>query len=237
MKTLILSDIHSNIYALEAIWRQENDCDLVACTGDLVDYGSYPREVVAWMKAHKVICTMGNHDQWVAMQFRTGSFFESMPVEERTWAHHNASLLTEADVAFLESLPIAATLQLDGTGYGLTHLYQEYDEIVSLHAFMNFRAGAFKGAAANDFKRLILGHTHRQSVRYLSDEVLWLNPGSVSYRRRDDPDQTAHYITITDRVISLKRQAYDLEPLRKAVQGVSLKESEMQVTRWFFGNR
>ncbi len=36
--------------------------------------------------------------------------------------------------------------------------------------------------------RLVIGHTHRQAVRYLSDSPLWLNPGSVSYRRFDDLD-------------------------------------------------
>lgn len=237
MKTLILSDIHSNIYALEAIWAQENDCDLVACTGDLVDYGPYPREVVGWIKAHEVVCTQGNHDQWVVMNHRRGHFLERMPAEERAWVHHNASLLEEEEVQFLESLPKVVALQLDGVSYGMTHFYQEYEEIVSLHAFENFRREAFKGVAANDFKRLILGHTHRQGLRFLRDDIFWLNPGSVSYRRQDDPDQTAHYATITDGAISLKRLAYDLAPLRKYVQGVSLKESEMQVARWIFGQR
>ncbi len=83
--------------------------------------------------------------------------------------------------------------------------------------------------------RLILGHTHRQAVRYLSDEVFWLNPGSASYRRYDDPDQTAHYATIIDGVISLKRLSYDMERLRQAVSQIELIDSEMRVAlRSFF---
>lgn len=49
MKALILSDIHSNIYALEAIWNKERDSDLILCAGDLVDYGPFPQEVLAWV--------------------------------------------------------------------------------------------------------------------------------------------------------------------------------------------
>jgi predicted phosphodiesterase len=75
---------------------------------------------------------------------------------------------------------------------------------------------------------LILGHTHRQAVRYLSDDVLWLNPGSASYRRRDDPDQTAHYATIVDGRISLHRLDYHRSPLYQAVQSLAINDLEKQ---------
>ena len=63
MKALIISDIHSNIFALEAIWQREHDCDVVFCAGDLVDYGPSPGEVIAWVQAHGVACVQGNHDR------------------------------------------------------------------------------------------------------------------------------------------------------------------------------
>ena len=46
MKALILSDVHSNVIALEAIWAREGDADAIYCAGDLVDYGVYPRETL-----------------------------------------------------------------------------------------------------------------------------------------------------------------------------------------------
>jgi predicted phosphodiesterase len=111
---------------------------------------------------------------------------------------------------------------------------------VSLHAFNLFRMQSFDPvsiALSHKISRLILGHTHRQSIRYLSDEYLVLNPGSASYRRHDDPDQTTHYATITDGNISLNRLAYDISPLQRSIQCVNLKESEMEVARFFFGAR
>lgn len=233
MKTLVLSDIHANIVALEAIWAQENDSDQIICTGDLVDYGPFPREVLDWVRAHKVICTQGNHDRWVVHNHRAGRTLEMVDPAERAWVHHNVALLDEADIDFLDQLPQAVTVDVAGVAYGLTHLYRDYEEIVSLHAFYRFTAETFTG----DLSRLILGHTHRQSIRYLSNTDLWLNPGSVSYRRQDDPDQTAHYATITDGVLALHRLAYDLAPLRQALQQVSLKASEIGVLRFFFGRR
>jgi putative phosphoesterase len=232
MKTLILSDIHSNIHALEAIWRKERDSDLVFCAGDLVDYGPYPNEVLAWLREHDIPCVQGNHDAWVVLNYRRGHTLEVVPVEQRGWEHYTASRLSEDEIVFLEQLPKSRLIELDGKTYGLTHLYRDYDEIVSLHAYQQFCELTF-GAAL--IETLIFGHTHRQAVRYLSDRLKWLNPGSVSYRRNDDPDRTAHYATITDGVISLQRLEYDYRPVYLAMCQPELKVSEMEVARRFFG--
>jgi putative phosphoesterase len=237
LKILVLSDIHSNIFALEAVWKKEGDCDLILCAGDLVDYGPYPREVIGWVREHAVRCVQGNHDAWVALNFRNGNTLEKVPAVERGWVNLTAGLLKEEDAWLLENLPRSLAFELDGITYGMVHLYRDYNEIVSLHAFKQFRAETFDHAIPTNISRLIMGHTHRQSIRYLSDEYFWLNPGSASYRRRDDPDQAAHYATIIDGKISLKRLEYDITPLYRFVQKISLKESEMEVANFFFGPR
>jgi putative phosphoesterase len=235
MKALILSDIHANIHALNAIWEHEQDSDAIYCTGDLVDYGPCPREVISWVREHDVVCTQGNHDAWVAMTYRSGLFPHRLPPEEREWRHHNAGLLQEHEIAFLEGLPPAVEFELDGVRYGMVHLYANYNIITSVHAYRGFCATTFDHD--EPIERLIMGHTHRQVVYYLRDDLLWLNPGSASYRRPDDPDQTAHYATITDGRITLKQLVYDHSAVFRQVAQVELKESESTVTRWFFGPR
>jgi putative phosphoesterase len=234
MKTLILSDIHANIIALETICARESDADLILCTGDLVDYGPFPKEVLDWVRAHGVICTQGNHDRWVALNFREGKTLENVPETERAWVHYTVGLIDEADASFLEQLPLSVVVDLDGVPYGMTHLYDDYKEIVSLHAFDQFVGQTFNNG---DLRRLIFGHTHRQSIRQLSDDYLWINPGSVSYRRQDDPDQTAHYATVVDGVLGLHRVPYDLSPLRQAMDRLDLRAGEMKVAHFFFGLR
>jgi len=237
MKALILSDLHSNIYALEAIWKKEQDSDAVFCAGDVVDYGPYPCEVLDWLRAHQVHCVQGNHDAWVAQNYRQGNGLAGIPAADREWVHLTVEQMDEADVLFLENLPQVLTFELDGIVYGLKHNFREYNEIVSLHAYHEFRLNTFDSSLSNRISRLIFGHTHRQSVRYLSDEYLWLNPGSSSYRRKDDPDQSAHYATIIDGKISLKRLEYDISPLYHAIQQIELKEAEMRVAHFYFGPR
>jgi len=235
MKALILSDIHSNICALEAIWDQEWDSDVIYCTGDLVDYGPFPKEVLDWIREHQVICTQGNHDRWLVKTYQSLSKSDR-PAGKRAWIDHNIERLVEDDIDFLAGLPLAISFQIDSLKFGMTHLYDGYDEITNINAFFQFRRDRFPGEKNNDLFRLVLGHTHRQGVHYLSDEVLWLNPGSVSYRRPDDPDQTAHYVVITDGTISLKRLPYDLSALRQILQTISLVESEQQAGERFFGD-
>jgi putative phosphoesterase len=237
MKTLILSDLHANIYALEAIWKKEYDSELILCTGDLVDYGIYPHQTLTWVRQHNVRCVQGNHDAWVALNYRQGNRLDRFPLHQREWVHYTVSLLDEDDIQYLERLPLSLSFELDGIAYGIKHLYQDYKEIVSLHAFHQFCMSAFDPALSDRITRLILGHTHRQSVRYLSDECLWLNPGSASYRRQDDPDQSTHYATITDGKISLKRLRYDISPLYHSLQQIQLKEPELQVAQFHFGPR
>ena len=68
----------------------------------------------------------------------------------------------------------------------------------------------------------------------------WLNPGSASYRRPDDPDKTAHYVTITDGEICLKQIPYDRKPqLEKAKEFIStdkMMRTEIQDFMFFFGD-
>ena len=143
MKALILSDLHSNIHALEAIWAQEKDSDIIYCAGDLVDYGLYPKDVLNWVRGHSVTCVQGNHDRYVAFCYRSGHTLEQVEADERAWVHHNVSQLDEADIAFLETLPRAVVFELDGIRYGMTHMYQDYEIILSLYAFEQFCCETF----------------------------------------------------------------------------------------------
>lgn len=87
---------------------------------------------------------------------------------------------------------------------------------------------------------MIFGHTHRQCIHVLDQHMLWLNPGSVSYRRPDDPDKTAHYAVIENGEIRLCQVPYDrshsLEEARKLNKAHGMMETELQDFFFFFGD-
>ena len=66
MRILIISDIHANLVALEAVLADAGSFDAAWCLGDLVGYGPNPNECVARVRAlPNLICLLGNHDQAV----------------------------------------------------------------------------------------------------------------------------------------------------------------------------
>ena len=64
MKIAVISDIHSNIYALDSVLAdiETKDIDMTVCTGDLVGYGTRPNEVIETLKKNKILTIMGNYD-------------------------------------------------------------------------------------------------------------------------------------------------------------------------------
>jgi predicted phosphodiesterase len=117
MKALIISDVHSNIYALQAVWNKENDSDVVYCAGDLVDYGPFPQEVIRWIRDRNIVCVKGNHDEDIVRTFRSGVGLSDVPEQERTWAMYNADRLDEDEINFLNNLPEHVSFNLDGFHY------------------------------------------------------------------------------------------------------------------------
>lgn len=68
----------------------------------------------------------------------------------------------------------------------------------------------------------------------------WLNPGSISYRRPDDPDKSANYMVISDGNVEFKSLYYDrsvqlaeAEAFKKSGQ---MMDTEIQDFMFFFGN-
>jgi len=228
MKTLLLSDLHSNIAALEAVWNKEHDADRVLCAGDIVDYGPHPAECVDWMIAHDATVVRGNHDESVVGAFRHPTDDEIVP-----WRVHNARKLSERHGGCLPNLPVACVVEIDGIEYGMTHAYQNYEIIRSLEGFRSFCDSRF----GRTIHRIIFGHTHRREVHYLADDTLRMNPGSSSYRRQDDPDQRAHYAVIQDGQISLRAATYPVEPLYEYARQARVVDSDRNYALYFWGPR
>ena len=63
MRSLVISDVHGNIMALEAVLAEAGNVDEVWCLGDIVGYGPNPNDVVARLRdLPNLTCMLGNHD-------------------------------------------------------------------------------------------------------------------------------------------------------------------------------
>jgi putative phosphoesterase len=228
MKILVLSDIHANRTALEAI---DETCDLCICLGDLVDYGTEPVPVVEWAISQAKIVVRGNHDHAVVQRVRArgGRGFRELAALTRPlmWEH-----LTPRHLKYLSRMPLTRTIEVDGLRMYAVHATPRdpLDEYVT------------KGAEAwqphleslADVDVLLTGHTHVQGL-YETSAGRVLNPGSAGQPRDGDP--RAAYAVIENGRIELKRVRYDIDlaVARLVDQGVPRRVVELNEAVWRSG--
>ncbi|WP_440894671.1 metallophosphoesterase family protein [Amphibacillus sp. Q70] len=237
MKILLISDIHSNAVSLRKILDYEKNIDKIICAGDHVDYGLYPKDVLEMIEAYNVTSVRGNHDDHMIRIWKQIS--QGIEQNEFKWIHHNADILEQRDIDFLENLPKTISFDIENVGYVLQHQWKEnsYETIQSEYHFDQFWAEKYTGNLQGDFeKRIIFGHTHRQGIHYVANDKLWINPGSISYRRPDDPTKDAHYMILQGEEILFKQLPYDKTKLMNEVMKWEgkIKKSDMDVALFFF---
>jgi len=214
MKAIIIADVHSNVDALEAIWRQERSADAIYCAGDVVDLGPSPNEVIGWLMDHGATCIRGNHDELLLRLYDERRDVVRNREEGLTWLEYNAKVLSSASAGFLRRLPESSAFSLDGHGYFMRHAYRGYETVQSKHQLATF----LRSFGVPEDARLVLGHTHRQCVLRFSEQQLIINPGSTAFRsylEPDDPNTEAEYAVVQDGQIRLCSVDYDKTGMRR----------------------
>ena len=226
MKLLLISDLHANIDALNAIWKKESDSDVVLCVGDVVDWGFYPHETIAWLKERNAVVVYGNHDHEFLRQYDLGV---REPIgEETTYMSHCINHTTEEDVAWLRSLPEIAVVEYDGITYCLKHsvvlherkstIQQYLGEYRSIPAFRELWM-QLVGSDEQEEKRIVIGHSHICFLLRAYANEMYINPGSTHYRKgADSIEKGADYITIIDGIPVMKHVDYPTAHLREMIK-------------------
>lgn len=211
MKLLILSDIHGNWPALEALLLAEPDFNSVAFCGDVVDYGPQPVECIRWLAANGGHMVRGNHDNALAfgVDCQCMGSFRPYSVATRVW---HRTLVDRSDVKFLASMPTLDWFEWQGKHFRMAHAtpFGDLFEYLSPE-----RWGERIQELDADF--VLLGHTHVQGMRNFGKTTV-VNPGSVGLAR--DTPGLACYAVLEEGQVRLMRIAYDVSrtvaALRKA---------------------
>ncbi|MBI5463870.1 MAG: metallophosphoesterase family protein [Ignavibacteriales bacterium] len=103
MRLAVISDIHSNLHALQAAltWIKKERVDEVVCLGDVVGYGAFPNECVELVQKHCSFCVRGNHDNAAIHLTEAENFTD----RARRAIHWTAQHLSSASKKFLHRLP------------------------------------------------------------------------------------------------------------------------------------
>ena len=101
MRYLIISDIHANLHALDAVLKHAGSFDRIWCLGDVVGYGPQPNECLERLQQFPHVCVAGNHD-WAALGRLDLNEFNSDAQASAVWTQQQ---LTTASHVYLEGLP------------------------------------------------------------------------------------------------------------------------------------
>ena len=218
----VVSDIHANLEALEAVLGRVKGEELV-CLGDLVDYGAEPNEVIARLAGARAKTILGNHD-WAAL---TGDVtrFNPKAAMSSIWTR---ARLTEGSRRYLGALPEELRMRAEGADLYFTHgspddhLWEYIDPRADSDLFGHFldKLGVVG---------IGVGHTHLPFVWREGARVMF-NPGSVGQPR--DGDRRAAYAELTvegDSVdVELLRVEYDFERAASKIREAGLPASHAE---------
>ena len=199
MTLLIVSDIHGNWPALEAVVHAEPECDAVVFCGDVVDYGPQPVECLRWLMVSADHIVRGNHNNALGygVDCRCMGSFREYSVATRDW---HWTLLSEAEREFLRGMPTQEWFELQGKHFRMAHATPQGD----LFEYLDMDRWGERVADLKD-AFVLLGHTHVQGMRTF-DKVTVVNPGSVGLAR--DHRGKACYAVYRDGRMELKQIPY-----------------------------
>lgn len=233
MRVLVISDIHANYTALEAVLKDAGEVDETWCLGDLVGYGPDPNMVVEEVRGIKnLTCLLGNHD--VAVIGRIP--FESFNGGARTALEYHEKVLTTDNMEFLRSLPQNLKVREDASLVHGSPRDSVWEYILNtLSARLNFDHFTTPWC--------MVGHSHLQCMFRLNEANnrvtlepirpgelvklkprLIMNPGSVGQPRDRDP-RAAYAIYDTEaKTWEPRRAVYNIEEVQKRIREARLPE-------------
>ena len=244
MKRLaIISDIHSNLHALQAVLARlsEFELDELVCLGDIVGYGPFPERCLDLVVRHCSVIVQGNHDEAVIDPF-VADEFNGAAREAIYWTRDTLGPL---HLNALNRLPKVAHI---GTTVTCVHDCPVPGPTDYVHD-KQVAAMAFRGVETNI---CLIGHTHvpmifeaptmnadeqltaLEIIAYLPNEPIELlpdrryicNPGSVGQPRDCDPRASFAILELNEpgeaSTFTVYRQEYDIAAAQRAAQKAGL---------------
>lgn len=240
MRIAVISDIHGNAVALEAVLAdlETHHVDQIVCLGDAIQGGSQPAEVVALLRELGCPVVLGNADAFLL----TGEDGNT-PVTEAQRAARQWSLaqLTEADRAFIAAFHPTIEVALPGN----RRLLCFHGSPTSFHdiIFPNTPEEEVRGYLEAFLPAILTGgHTHLQQLRRL-DDSLFFNPGSVGYVYNTrqpaggmHADPWAEYAIVSADgarfSIEFCRVPFDVAAWKRATLASGIPDAKTMVTRY-----
>ena len=235
MRILVISDIHANYTALEAVLKDAGEVDETWCLGDLVGYGPDPNAVVEEVREiPNLTCILGNHDMAAMGKIP----FEAFNGDARRSLEHHERVLTADNMDFLKSLPYHLKVRGEVSIVHGSPRDSVWEYILNtLSARLNFDHFTTPWC--------FVGHSHLQCMFQLdlkTDRVnlypirageqvsmrprAILNPGSVGQPRDRDPRAAYAIYHVDQNIWEPRRSEYNIPEVQQRIRDAGLPEKQ-----------
>jgi putative phosphoesterase len=213
LRIAVISDIHSNLDALQAVTSQLPKHDALLCLGDIVGYGPQPNEVISYLQGQNpsVVLT-GNHDYAIVTGDVAG--FTHHAADAIIWTR---SQISQENLDYLRGLLPSAKLEMEGTKMALFHGSPRNP--LTEYIFPGISSSQARELILEGGANLVLlGHTHMPMVYTFEGQML-ANPGSVGQPRDGDPRASFGMLNILDGHFSFDiiRVKYDVDSVTSKI--------------------
>lgn len=221
MKIAVISDIHSNIAALEAVWKdiEERKVDSVICGGDLVGYAPFPNEVIDFIKEKQIPCVMGNYDDAIGnARLICGCDYKDAKAQELgersiAWTRQHVS---EENKEFLRNSP--SEIHFKAGKYNIKFVHgspRRLNEYLCEDISDEYLKELLAESQADV---LICGHTHIPYHKKPDTDKHVINAGSVGKPKHGDPQAVYALVEIDKEVqVEFRKVSYDFESAASAI--------------------
>ena len=196
----------------------------MVCLGDMVSYGPFPHDCIAWVEERAAHVLRGNHDTALAFHIDPNAAGFKRELAQATLAVHRRALSGHA-VDWLRSLPTQLRFRFGDHSFHALHASPS-DHLFSYRLTPDLSDEELKkevqGVQAD---LLCVGHTHLPMVRRAGSMAI-LNPGSVGQPL--DADPRASYAVVRDGVAEIRRVRYNMEATIAGIRkmGLSVEAAE-----------
>jgi putative phosphoesterase len=207
MNVGVISDVHGNRVALDAVLDAMPPVDALVCAGDVVGYNPWHADCVETVRSREVPTVMGNHDRAVA----SGSNFAFNSMAS-AGVKHAREQLRDDQLEWLSGLPATRTV-LDGR----VKLVHGHPDDPDRYTYPK----EFSPRMFGEEDVLVTGHTHVQGHEVFEEGVI-MNPGSVGQPRDGDPRAAFAVVDLDGPTVAEHRVEYDVERVVEAVEDAGL---------------
>lgn len=198
----VISDVHSNVIALEAALAamKRRGAETIVCLGDLVGYGPAPNETLELVRSEGIVCTLGAADERLAFGFvKTGVRRRGVADEILAWTR---SVLEPGHLAFLQELPVQKRIT---TPVGWLRFFHGTVDNTSERLNLNQDPHSLaRMLARHRCAILAAGATHVPFFRRVGPSNLVVNPGSVGLSLNGEPGADYALLTIDERGVEIE---------------------------------